>query len=61
MEREHAAVTLGKKHGKGKLCYDQDGTSYYDGEWVDDLKVTPPTLHTLAFTPSVCSPSERIT
>ena len=26
----------GMRHGRGKLVYDREGESYYDGEWVDN-------------------------
>lgn len=29
---------MGKKHGKGRMDYDSDGRSFYDGDWFDNLK-----------------------
>ncbi|XP_058141762.1 radial spoke head 10 homolog B isoform X2 [Dasypus novemcinctus] len=28
----------GKRHGKGSIYYNQEGTSWYEGDWVDNLK-----------------------
>ncbi|OBS60615.1 hypothetical protein A6R68_08243, partial [Neotoma lepida] len=28
----------GKRHGKGSIYYNQEGTSWYEGDWVDNIK-----------------------
>ncbi|XP_014108201.1 PREDICTED: radial spoke head 10 homolog B [Pseudopodoces humilis] len=28
----------GKRHGKGRICYDQEQTSWYSGEWVNNVR-----------------------
>ncbi len=29
---------LGRRHGRGQLTHDSSHSSYYDGEWVNDMK-----------------------
>ena len=28
----------GKRHGKGRIVYNSSETSYYDGNWIDNMK-----------------------